>query len=138
MSVSTPLVLPFSQIRAADLPLVGGKGANLGEMASAGFPIPPGFCLTTAAFYRFMTASPEAERIYTLLDSVTSVESVREIGAQVRASLHATPIPDEVAQAALEAWRAIGENYAYATRCAPPPPPKTCRTLPLPVSRIPT
>ena len=52
------LTLLFVDIRAADIALVGGKGANLGEMAHAGFPIPAGFCLTTMAFQRFMAASP--------------------------------------------------------------------------------
>ena len=41
------LILSFDNIRANDLPLVGGKGANLGELTGAGFPVPPGFCLTT-------------------------------------------------------------------------------------------
>jgi len=47
-------VLPFGQIGARDLPRVGGKGANLGELTRAGFAVPPGFCVTTAAFDRFM------------------------------------------------------------------------------------
>ncbi len=61
MTQEKPLMLPFNDIRAADLPLVGGKGANLGEMAHAGFPVPPGFCLTTVAFQQFMAACPEAD-----------------------------------------------------------------------------
>ena len=32
MSMNAPLTLSFTQIRAADIPLVGGKGANLGEL----------------------------------------------------------------------------------------------------------
>ena len=42
MTRNETLILPSSEIRAADLPLVGGKGANLGEMAHAGFPVSPG------------------------------------------------------------------------------------------------
>ncbi len=116
MNNPMPLVLPFSAIRARDLPLVGGKGANLGEMTAAGLPIPPGFCLTTAAFRRFVAASSDAERIYALLEAATDVESVRQVGAQVRAILHETPIPPEIADAALAAWRAIGPEQAYAVR----------------------
>src|SRR5262249_26230458 len=33
--------------RAADKALLGGKGANLAEMASLGLPVPPGFTITT-------------------------------------------------------------------------------------------
>lgn len=50
---SLKLVLPFSKIDKHDIPLVGGKGANLGEMINQGFPIPPGFCLTSEA-YRYL------------------------------------------------------------------------------------
>ena len=64
MTPPTPLVLPFTAISTADLPIVGGKGANLGEMTQAGFPIPPGFCLTTAAFQQFMAAYPQADALY--------------------------------------------------------------------------
>ncbi|RME62538.1 MAG: phosphoenolpyruvate synthase, partial [Caldilineae bacterium] len=89
MSRSNALVLPFSDIRATDLPLVGGKGANLGEMAAAGFPVPPGFCLTTAAFRRFMAGSTDAEQVYALLETVTteSLDAVREVGPRVRETL---------------------------------------------------
>ena len=33
--------------RAQDKALLGGKGANLAEMASLGLPVPPGFTITT-------------------------------------------------------------------------------------------
>jgi pyruvate,water dikinase len=44
------LVLQLQEIRAGMLPQVGGKAANLGELVSAGFPVPNGFCLTTEAY----------------------------------------------------------------------------------------
>jgi pyruvate,water dikinase len=40
----------FDEVGAADVELVGGKGANLGEVAGAGLPVPPGFSLTAAAY----------------------------------------------------------------------------------------
>jgi pyruvate,water dikinase len=112
------LILPFSEIRAADLPLVGGKGANLGELTHAGFPVPAGFCLTTRAFQRFMAACPESEALYALLDAVTSddLETVRRVGEQVRRTLRQTPIPAEIAEAVGQAWREVGVEHAYAVR----------------------
>jgi len=50
MSTKPALVLPFSQIRKEDIPLVGGKGANLGEMYSFGIPVPNGFVVTAQAY----------------------------------------------------------------------------------------
>lgn len=113
-----PLILPFSDIRAKDIPLVGGKGANLGEMSHAGFPIPPGFCLTTAAFQQFMDACPETIELYKLLASITpaDVEKVRTVGERVRKTLMSVPIPEVVAAAVRKQWRALGSKHAYAVR----------------------
>jgi pyruvate,water dikinase len=43
-------VLRLDEITMAHLALVGGKAARLGDLVHAGFPVPPGFCLTSAAF----------------------------------------------------------------------------------------
>ncbi|MDE1798425.1 MAG: phosphoenolpyruvate synthase, partial [Candidatus Micrarchaeota archaeon] len=47
-------ILWFSEIRKENIPEVGGKGANLGEMASANFPVPPGFVVTSGAYFDFI------------------------------------------------------------------------------------
>ncbi|HUD21188.1 MAG TPA: phosphoenolpyruvate synthase [Candidatus Saccharimonadales bacterium] len=44
----------FSEVGKEDIPLVGGKGANLGEMANAKLPVPPGFIITSEAYYQFV------------------------------------------------------------------------------------
>jgi pyruvate,water dikinase len=44
--------LPFNRIGPNDGDAVGGKGLSLGLLASAGLPVPPGFCVTVAAFRR--------------------------------------------------------------------------------------
>ena len=41
----------FKDVTKEDIPLVGGKGANLGEMTRAGFPVPTGFIITSAAYF---------------------------------------------------------------------------------------
>jgi pyruvate,water dikinase len=51
-------VLPFGAIRADDVERVGGKCAHLGELSNAGFPVPPGFAITTAAFDPGRAAMP--------------------------------------------------------------------------------
>ena len=47
-----PFVLALAEVDQGLLPLVGGKGANLGEMMRIGLPVPPGFCVTTMAYAR--------------------------------------------------------------------------------------
>lgn len=53
-SVNVPYVLPLQGLTRADVDRVGAKAANLGELARAGFPVPDGFAVTTAAFDRFV------------------------------------------------------------------------------------
>lgn len=48
--MATALVIPLAYIRQADVAQVGGKAAPLGELLAAGFPVPAGVCVTTAAF----------------------------------------------------------------------------------------
>lgn len=112
------LILSFDEIRASDLPLVGGKGANLGEMTHAGFPIPQGFCLTTQAFQEFVESYPEHERLYALLDTVTGsdVETARQVGQEVRQTLLEVAMPPHIADAVRVYWQKIGTDYAYAVR----------------------
>lgn len=118
MTNATPLSLSFPDIRASDLSLVGGKGANLGEMAHAGFPVPPGFCLTTVAFKKFIAACSDSDMLYALLDTVTTdnVETVRNVGLRVRQVLLEVPMPGDVTDAVRHSWQEIGVDHAYAVR----------------------
>lgn len=54
----------FEELGRGDVDVAGGKGANLGELTRAGFPVPPGFVLTTAAYRAFVAANgiPEGAR----------------------------------------------------------------------------
>lgn len=55
-----PDVLPFADVPADSLLLVGGKGLSLARTAAAGLPVPPGFVVTTEA-YRANRAGLSAE-----------------------------------------------------------------------------
>ena len=116
--MANPLTLNFDQLSAADLPRVGGKGANLGEMTRAGFPVPPGFCVTTDAFQQFMAASQAADELYPALEALAAddVEGVRRVGQQVRERLRVAPIPSPVAEAFVAAWETQGTEHPYAVR----------------------
>lgn len=53
------LIKHFSDIEVNDLPLVGGKGLNLGRLTHAGFQVPKGFCVTTDAYRMSVEHKPE-------------------------------------------------------------------------------
>ncbi|MCG8351259.1 MAG: phosphoenolpyruvate synthase, partial [Chloroflexales bacterium] len=112
------LILPFNQIRAVDLPRVGGKGANLGELTNAGLPVPSGFCVTTTAFQEFMFNSGVADEIYPTLTALScdDVAAVRQAGQAVRERLGAIPMPPDVAAAIISAWEGQGAADTYAVR----------------------
>ena len=113
-----PYTLSLPQIRAADLPLVGGKGANLGEMSAAGFLVPPGFCVTTPAFRDFVNGCPQMPQFYAALGNIPAEDLVatRKIGEEIRQALHEMPIPKAVATAVCHAWHDLDPNAAYAVR----------------------
>lgn len=54
MNKNTAHTLWFNQIRKNDIALVGGKGANLGEMYHAEIPVPNGFVVTAKAYFDFL------------------------------------------------------------------------------------
>ena len=106
----------FEAISKNDIALVGGKGANLGEMAGAGFPVPPGFCVTTDAYHAFI--EPFSAQIYTPLEGLDPVDlnSIRAAGATVRALMAEHDLPTPVAKAIVKSWKDAGQKHAYAVR----------------------
>ncbi len=111
-------VMRFEEIDKSHLPLVGGKGANLGEMTRAGFPVPPGFCVTTSAYVAFTAASSEMDYFYGRLADVDADDlgAIRDLGKQIREHLQSVPIPDGIQEEIRHAWMRSGEHRAFAVR----------------------
>jgi len=134
-----PYVLPFSEVGADSVALVGGKGANLGEMARAGFPVPPGFCVTTAAYREFVAASPELDGLLDALEGTDpgDLSGMGEVGKRIRDHLTTLPVPD--CRQGLGPLRLAGRQAPSApTRSAQAPPPRTSPPRRLRGSRTPT
>jgi len=68
--VHKKLIVWFDEVDKNDVSLVGGKGANLGEMTQAGFPIPFGFILTSNAYFEFLNHNHLMPKIKTFLSHV--------------------------------------------------------------------
>lgn len=56
-AAATDTVRDFSELSRVDVVYAGGKGANLGELTAAGFPVPSGFVVGAAAYAAFAEAS---------------------------------------------------------------------------------
>ncbi|MBA4495198.1 phosphoenolpyruvate synthase [Paenactinomyces guangxiensis] len=111
-------VLTFPEIDKTSLPSVGGKGANLSELTRAGFPVPQGFCVTTAAYRKFVETSSKIGEFFERLDRLNpdQLEQIREAGKQIRDHLESLPMPSDIRSAILRAWAETGTDSAYAVR----------------------
>ncbi|WP_292388190.1 phosphoenolpyruvate synthase [Methanosarcina sp. UBA5] len=111
-------VMHFNEVDRTNLPEVGGKGANLGEMNKAGFPVPAGFCITTSAYRDFIAASNEMDRFLDLLDQseLNQPEKINKLGKLIRDHLLTVPISQTIKFSILDAWKIVGEEKAYAVR----------------------
>src|SRR5437868_1672385 len=102
----------------ATLDAVGGKAVNLCRLARAGFPVPPGFVVTTDAF-RAVVADPQLNRaIHDALAGVGPADvapvdvpvevagqmAVDAASAAIRAAFAATEVPALLRSAVLDAY----------------------------------
>src|SRR5829696_8571440 len=103
-------VVPVGTLRREDLERGGGKGANLGELISMGLPVPPGFCVTTAAYRRAVAEAGLVEAIDDALRSVRAEDpgSAEAVSARIGLLFEDLPLPDDLAEAILVAYRTLG------------------------------
>nr|WP_223156821.1 PEP/pyruvate-binding domain-containing protein [Thermosediminibacter oceani] len=111
-------VLFFEQVDRFSLPYVGGKGANLGELSKAGFPIPGGFCVTTDAYKDFIATSPEMDSLLDELNQMdpNNLNQLRKLGEQIRTHLLQLEIPAQIKREIVQAWESVGKEHAFAVR----------------------
>ncbi len=100
-----PYVLWFEDVTREDVPQVGGKGANLGEMVRAGLPVPPGFIVGVDAFRAYLdeTGARGAidERLKGLRDDPAELHAAAEALAAI---IHAGRLPAAVEDAIRRAY----------------------------------
>lgn len=101
----------FDDIGAGDVGVVGGKGANLGEMAQAGLPVPPGFCLASAAYRDFIRETDLEAAISRILAAMQPGEpaDVESKSAQIRALIVEKNVPEHIADQVRESYRRLAE-----------------------------
>ena len=112
-------VLDLHEIDQTQVPVAGGKGAQLGELSRIeGLHVPAGYCVTTDAFRRVMAEAPSIDdrldRLSRLLPD--DREAIRALSAEIRRTLEGIAIPDDLAAAITRALAQLGEQAAYAIR----------------------
>ena len=87
----------FEEVSRKDASLVGGKGANLGEMTRAGLPVPPGYVVTVDAFRAFLKENALAQEIETRLGGlpVDDPAALHAASETLQATIRRAPMPAE-------------------------------------------
>jgi pyruvate,water dikinase len=112
-------VLSFQKIDKTMLSMVGGKGANLGELSRLkGILVPEGFCVTTEAYKKI---TEDNQELNGLLDKLMRLkaeerEDIREISAKVRMVIESISISKDIAEEIAIFLTKFGEKDAYAVR----------------------
>jgi len=102
-------IVSISDLGKNDIDIAGGKGANLGELVAAGFNVPPGFVLTTAAYDYFLENSEIVDRVKDILAKVdaSSEPSLQEASASIRELFDHVEIPSDLKDQILSSHKAM-------------------------------
>ncbi|MBN3949489.1 MAG: phosphoenolpyruvate synthase [Nostoc sp. NMS7] len=118
------LILWFDEVGIADIPVVGGKNASLGEMIQQltpkGINVPTGFATTAYAYRHFIQSAglePKLRQLFADLD-VEDVKNLRERGKKARSLLIHTPFSVELREAIATAYHSLSERYNAETDVA--------------------
>jgi pyruvate,water dikinase len=108
----------FDDLGIGDVGVAGGKGANLGELTTAGLPVPAGFVVTSDAYLAALDSSGAREKLLAIHPGQTPDDDAALVSAsaQARALIEATPLPEELAAAVTDAYRRLGDNCTVAVR----------------------
>ncbi len=111
-------VLWFSELTKDDIPLVGGKNANLGEMIQAKIPVPPGFAITAHAYQEFITNTGIADRIYKIIaetvTDVTDPKQYEKASRKIRSLIESTSMQPEIEKSIREAYEELSRQTKAA------------------------
>jgi pyruvate, water dikinase len=117
---SNSLVLWLEDVGLADVPIVGGKNASLGEMirqlTPEGVKVPTGFATTAHAYREFLRQGgleTQLQKLFADLD-VENVQNLQLRGRQARELILATPFPTQLEAAIIKAYLQLCQRYSAA------------------------
>jgi len=110
MKQGTKDVVWFDEVTKSDIPLVGGKGANLGEMVHARIPVPPGFIVTADAYFKFLEASNLVDEIRRYLDDldVNDSKKLQDVASLIKDKISSVPMLPDMVKEIKEAYLKLG------------------------------
>ncbi len=105
-------VRPFAELRREDVDYAGGKGANLGELTSAGLPVPDGFVVGAPAYAGFLVQTGLRERLAQLLDAVDveDTTALQAASATAQEMVYETPLPEALVHEITVAYEQLADE----------------------------
>jgi pyruvate,water dikinase len=102
----------FEEVGKEDVGLVGGKGANLGEMTSANLPIPYGFVVTSHAYFAFIEEAKLMDRIRQILSIVNydHPTEIEQASVHIQDLIVKAPTPEKLANEIIEYYEMLNEK----------------------------
>ncbi|MCX6768134.1 MAG: phosphoenolpyruvate synthase [Candidatus Micrarchaeota archaeon] len=99
----------FKELSKDSLSVAGGKGANLGEMANAGLPIPPGFVVSAQAYFDFLDKTGLRDEIRKQLEGLDVEDSqrLRQASDAIKDAIVSAQMPPETRADVLKAYNEL-------------------------------
>ncbi len=100
----------FKELHKDSVGVAGGKGANLGEMWNARFPIPPGFAITAQAYGSFIEQARIKGKILALLRGldVEDTAKLQRAAEQIQKLITDSPVPENLQEEIADAYAVLG------------------------------
>lgn len=113
MASQNKFIYWFSKIDKNDGHLVGGKGANLGEMYNMGIPVPSGFIVSSSAYFYFIEKNNLKKKIldFLFLIDKNRPESYSSVSENIIKLISRAPIPEEISKEVLRAYIKLGSAF---------------------------
>ncbi len=107
-------LLWFDEIDKHDVSLVGGKGANLGEMINAGFPVPYGFVVTANAYKLFLDNHSLRPKIAALLNNLDyeNPNQLHQVSKAIKDMIFNAPFPESLLHSIAKYYELLPEREA--------------------------
>ena len=110
--------MTLGETRSTELAVVGGKGASLGRLVKAGFPVPSGFVIATDAYAACIRANDLGAKIEKILAELNygDFDAVETETARIRNAIAGCTIPVGLADQIVKAYVALGDGPYVAVR----------------------
>lgn len=116
-------VIWFKDLSKEDIPLVGGKCANLGELLGIGMPVPDGFAISSNAYKVFLKQTRFDKEVLSLLSEIdtSDIKSLQSISEKIRRKIENIKMPEDMEKEILKAYNELCKhsgkrNIAVAVR----------------------